>query len=1033
MRISLKVKLFAPLFIITVISCVFIFLVLLPHNVKAFKENHEVIAKKELQNVADLVGDMIIERDYSGLESIILSLQVHNEQWRNLHIHDEKGNRIFTLNSQELAGGNSVSTQKKDIVISDKKIGDIEIVSDYQKELDEIENKALEFIYIIVGLVLVIIIVTSISVELNVIRQLDKIIASAKRMSKGNYNIEQLNVGNDEIGRLSKMFINMRDGIVSHQEGMRQEFEARQQAQLEVDTKTRQISSILKHSSDSYISIDKDQTILFASDKIKDLFRINIDSIIGEKIWDIFPELASFLFKSVKNVSSKVNSIEQEIYYPPSSAWLHVKVYKTDDTISISMSNITEQKKIENILRESERHHRAVVDNVADGIITINFQGHILSLNAAVEKIFSIKADHAIGTSINNLVRNCGDNAVFWSSQKGHQAINMGVYQQCIGINNLMGEIAIEVNITKMYVNDDLQFIAIVRDISKRLEDDEQLRLAEKIFESNNEGIVITNTETEILRVNKSFLQITGYSKEEVIGSKINMLSSKRHSIEFYRKLWESLIQYGHWKGELWNKRKNGEIYPEWLSISSVKDESGEVINYVGIFSDITEKKQAEDRIFKMAHYDELTGLSNRAMFNIELAEAMEYASKLDTSTAILYLDLDHFKKVNDTLGHAVGDEVLRITANRLTTTIRGSDKVGRLGGDEFVVLIQDLLQLNHLSDIASNIIDKIRQPVEINQREVFLGASIGIAVYPQDADNSTDLIKNADAALYKAKNSGRNNYQFYSNEMNAKADERLVLESRLHRALKANEFVLHYQPQIDLNKEQMIGAEALVRWINPEIGMIPPFEFIPILEETGMIIPVGEWILKHACQQAKKWQDEGLGNFRMAVNISPHQFMFSDIVATVKKTLDATGLAPEYLELEITEGSIMTNAEENISKLKKFSDWGIKLSIDDFGTGYSSLAYLKRFPINTLKIDQSFVRNMHTDINDANIVKAIISLAKSLNFSVIAEGVEEDAHLKKLKEYGCDEIQGYYISRPLDEDNIKDFIQNKANTLQLL
>ena len=1032
MRISLKVKLFVPLLIITVISCAFIFLVWLPHNVKAFEENHDIIAKKELQNIADLVGNMIIERDYSGLESTILSLQVHNEEWKDLRVHDEKGNRIFTLSHQDTIDGNNISAQKKDIVISDKKIGNIEIVSDYQKELDEIENKALEFIYIIIGLVLVIIIVTSISVELNVIKELDKIIAAAKNISKGNYNIEHLNVSNDEIGRLSKMFINMRDGIVSHQEGMRQEFEARQQAQLEVDNKTKQISNILKHSSDSYISIDKGQNILFASDKIKDLFKINIDYIIGKNIWDIFPELASFLFKSVKDVSSKVNSIEQEIYYPLASAWLHVKVYKTDDTVSISISNITEQKKIENILRESEQHHRAVVDNVADGIITINFQGHILSLNTAAEKIFSVKEGYALGSSINNFIKNCGDSAVFWSPKKGHQAINMGVYQQCIGINDLTGEIAIEINITKMQINDDLQFIGIVRDISKRLEDEEQLRLAEKIFESNNEGIVITNTETEILRVNESFLQITGYSKEEVVGSKINILSSKRQNKEFYKKLWGSLIQYGHWKGELWNKRKSGEIYPEWLSISSVSDESGDVVNYVGIFSDITEKKQAEDRIYKMAHYDELTGLSNRAMFNIELAEAMEYASKLDSSIAILYLDLDHFKKVNDTLGHAVGDEVLRITANRLTTILRGSDRVGRLGGDEFVVLIQDLIQLNHLSSIASNIIDKIRQPLEINQREVFLGASIGIAVYPQDADNSTDLIKNADAALYKAKNSGRNNYQYYSNEMNDKADERLALESRLHRALNANEFVLHYQPQIDLNKKQMIGVEALVRWVNPELGMTPPFEFIPILEETGMIIPVGEWILKHACQQAKKWQDEGLGNFRMAVNISPHQFMFSDIVATVKKTLEDTGLAPEFLELEITEGSIMTNAEENISKLKKFSDWGIKLSIDDFGTGYSSLAYLKRFPINTLKIDQSFVRNMHTDNNDANIVKAIISLAKSLNFNVIAEGVEEAEHLQKLIEFECDEIQGYYISRPLDEDNIKDFIRNKAKTIQL-
>jgi diguanylate cyclase (GGDEF)-like protein len=389
----------------------------------------------------------------------------------------------------------------------------------------------------------------------------------------------------------------------------------------------------------------------------------------------------------------------------------------------------------------------------------------------------------------------------------------------------------------------------------------------------------------------------------------------------------------------------------------------------------------------------------------------------------VLYLDLDHFKKVNDTLGHPVGDEMLKVIASRLTGMLRDTDLVCRIGGDEFIVMLRNTKKTQHVSKVVQNLIQALSHPIELVGRELFIGTSVGVALYPQDATSGDELIKNADAALFRAKELGRNNYQFYSQEMNAKAVERLELETKLRRALEREEFVLHYQPQLDLRQGRVIGVEALVRWDNRELGLVSPAEFIPLLEDTGLIVPVGEWILRHACQRAKAWQQDGLGDIRIAVNIAPRQFLYSDIVATVAEVLRDTQLAPQLLELEITEGSIMVDADSNIHRLQQLADMGVQLAIDDFGTGYSSLAYLKRFPIDALKIDQSFVRDMHVDMNDANIVAAVIALGQNLGLRVIAEGVEEVLQLQHLRHLGCQEAQGYYISRPMPETKLRTFL----------
>lgn len=1022
MYLPLKLKLFIPLLVLSIASSILIFSLWLPHNHKLLMQDHHRILNVQLENISSTLSGMLLADDLGAFYSALDSLASHNEDWLDMKAYDEAGRLIYPLESINVEISESVHKQIHVIKYKQKKIGSIEVVADYSARHEELNNQAYQLLFILLGGFLLMAVVTSFSLKFFVLRPINVIDKAAKSISNGEYNLNMPNYSNDEIGNLAKRFSKMRDAIVDHQKKIMSEFEARQQAQIETKEKSDQILSILQNTSDAYISIDLEENILFLNEQAQLYFSLDAATVIGKNLWDNLPELSSYIYKAIHKTIKSNEPFDLEAFYPPADMWLAVHIFNCNKGVSISLRNITERKNIEQELRENERHQRAILENIADGILITNEQGKIISSNPAAEKIFGYTQTELKDSSVNSLMEYdvAAKHDGFLRSYQGHsEPVSIGVTSELVAKRKNNTLFPIEITVTKMLINDEVQLIAILRDVTERRKSEEQLRLADKIFESNNEGIVITDPSTGILRVNKAFLSITGYSEKEVLGEKIKLLASGRHDEHFYSEIWNCLKNEGHWKGEIWNRRKSGEIYPEWLSISPVYNQDNKVVNYVGIFSDITEKKEAEKRIFQMAHYDELTGVLNRAMFNIELSKEIQLTKNNLNSLAILYIDLDHFKKINDTFGHPIGDEVLCIIANRLTSILRGTDKVCRIGGDEFVVLLSNIDQIEHVSKIAKNIIEKLRLPIELNNRELFLGASIGVALYPQDAIEVDDLIRNADAALFMAKNSGRNNYQFYSNEMNAKASERLELESSLHRALDSQEFVLHYQPQIDLQEKKIIGVEALVRWMHPELGLVPPIDFIPVLEETGMIIPVGEWILFKACLQAKSWQEAGLGYIRIAVNISPHQFLYSDIVSTVDDALKISGLPAHLLELEITEGSIMTNTEDNIRLLQKFSDMGVKLSIDDFGTGYSSLAYLKRLPINTLKIDQSFVKNMHLDKNDENIVKAIISLGKSLDIRSIAEGVEEAEHLKQLEMMGCNEAQGYYISRPLSEDTL--------------
>ncbi len=549
-------------------------------------------------------------------------------------------------------------------------------------------------------------------------------------------------------------------------------------------------------------------------------------------------------------------------------------------------------------------------------------------------------------------------------------------------------------------------------------------KLADKIFEHSSEGVMITDPASNIINVNKAFTQVTGYSREEVTGKSPSLLNSGRQDAGFYRVMWQSLTETGHWQGEIWNRRKNGEVYLEWLSITAIMDSLGHATHYVAIFSDITTIKANEERLHHLAYYDALTELPNRILFNDRLNQAMARASRGNQMVAVMLLDLDRFKIINDTLGHMAGDTLLIDVARRVGDCMRESDTVARLGGDEFIVVLPDMDNINHASLVAQKIIDVLAQPFTLENQEVFITASIGISFYPSSGDNAETLVKTADIAMYHAKEQGRNNYQFYRNSASDETSALFALEHSLRRALERNELFLHYQPQIDIETGGITGMEALLRWQHPERGIIPPSDFIPLAEETGLIIPIGEWVLRSACAQNKEWQDAGLPPMIIAVNLSVRQLRQKNLVVRIEEILEETGLDPQWLELELTESMIMQNAEDSIQQLNDIKSLGITLAIDDFGTGYSSLSYLKRFPIDKVKIDQSFVQGVCSNLDDAAISQAIIALANSLNLKVTAEGVENPEQLSFLREHQCCDARGYLFSHPIPADAMTRMLQ---------
>ncbi|HSR36448.1 MAG TPA: EAL domain-containing protein, partial [Desulfurivibrionaceae bacterium] len=563
-----------------------------------------------------------------------------------------------------------------------------------------------------------------------------------------------------------------------------------------------------------------------------------------------------------------------------------------------------------------------------------------------------------------------------------------------------------------------LRMFGTVHDISEQRKATEELHLAANVFESSIEGILITDPSGRIEKVNRAFTEITGYSEEEALGKNPRILKSDRHDAAFFAAMWQALTQEGKWQGEIWNRRKNGEVYPQWLTITAIRDAKRRLSHYVAVFHDMTAIKVHEERLRYQAHHDALTTLPNRVLFRERLGLAMGYAQRHESKLALLFLDLDNFKRINDSLGHTVGDLILKEVAVRLKHCVREKDTVARHGGDEFIVLLEGVEHENDAIHAARRITEAIEPPFVLQEHELYLSASIGIAYYPEDGSDHETLIRNADTAMYRAKEEGRNTFQVFTPSMTQRVSDWLAVENSLRRALDRREFLLHYQPKIDLVSGKIVGAEALVRWKNSQGQLVSPRDFIPLAEDSGLVVAIGEWVLEQACRDAKTWCDQGF-HIQVSVNLSPRQFRQEDLTDMVAATLKKTGLPTECLGFEITEGTVMDNEQRALAVLGRLREMGITLSVDDFGTGYSSLYYLKHLPIDELKIDRRFIRDLPGHEDDCAIVAAIVSMAKSLKLKVVAEGVEERGQLAFLRERGCEQMQGYLFSRPVPFDEL--------------
>ncbi|MFD1097315.1 bifunctional diguanylate cyclase/phosphodiesterase [Shewanella litorisediminis] len=609
-----------------------------------------------------------------------------------------------------------------------------------------------------------------------------------------------------------------------------------------------------------------------------------------------------------------------------------------------------------------------------------------------------------------------------------HKAVKEGhpiVVAECIDRSLDKGNIWLETIKAPMYDTDGrlLGVIGTTRDIARYKAAEEQLLLTSKVFENAIEGVMITDSNGVITEINGAFETITGYSRDEVIGKTPKLLNSGRHEPDFFENLWRALKTQGHWHGEIWNRRKNGTLFAEQTSISAVYGEDGQIRCFVAVFSDISLLKQTEAEVAQLAWHDPLTRLPNRSKLNTITQQQIKLAANHKTRLALLLIDVDLFKHINDSFGHLAGDKVLLLLSERLSALLGAEDTLARIGGDEFVLLTQ-VRRRDDIPVILSAIQRAFDTSFDTSQGEsVRLSASIGIAVYPDDGDNPDTLLKNADAAMYRAKQQGRNRHAFYTEQMTQSSMHQLRLQTALRGAVKNGALSLVYQPKINLRTRKLIGVEALCRWTDHELGVISPAEFIPVAESIGLMPEIGLWVLKEACRQARIWRDQGLNPGRMAVNVSGSQLTGDNFADSVARVLKQTGLSPEALELEITESVVLDNPAGAIDILEKIRGMGVSLALDDFGTGYSSLSYLRKLPLNKLKIDQSFVRELPADQDSGAIAMAIIAMGDALKLGVIAEGVENEAQAEFLLRLGCIEAQGYLFARPLLASELKQLL----------
>ncbi|HEY8098548.1 MAG TPA: EAL domain-containing protein [Methylobacter sp.] len=821
---------------------------------------------------------------------------------------------------------------------------------------------------------------------------------------------------NDELGQVADSFNEMADG-----------FQALLTAHIEDENRLRAITDnartiiFMKDISGRYVHVNR---------LYEELFHIDNASIQGKTAYDVFPQdIADAIRKTEQEVIDSGQPLEVEELVPHDDGphtYISVKfplrrVSGEIYAICGIATDITERKQAEQSLRASEAFHRAVFDAAPDAILISDEQGIITQVNQYAEYLLGYPDGELPGQPIDILVPE--------RFRAKHKALHskfvatpsprpMGTGREILALRKDGSEIDVEISLSPIQTQHGLRIASVLCDISQRKQTEAELRIAAAAFESH-EAMVITDPNSVILRVNKTFTDSTGYTADEAVGCKMSVLKSGLHDAAFYTAMWECIMHTGTWQGEIWDRRKNGEIYPKWLTITAVTDTFGEVTHFVGTHLDITERKAAEEEIKQLAFYDPLTQLPNRRLLHNLLQQAKATSTRSCMYGAIMFIDLDNFKTLNDTLGHDKGDLLLQQVATRLSHCVRECDTVARLGGDEFVIMLENLSKTPQeaaiqVKTVGEKILVKLNQPYHLVGHNHHSTPSIGITLFSNHGRSIDELLKQADIAMYQSKAAGRNTLHFFDPTMQTSLTARASLETNLHRGLQKKQFILYYQAQVD-DEGRITGAEALVRWQHSQLGMVSPAEFIPLAEETGLILPLGHWVLETACAQLATWaRQRETAHLELAVNVSAREFRQADFVDQVLAVLNRTGADPCKLKMELTESMLVSNVEDIIAKMDSLKAKGVGFSLDDFGTGYSSLYYLKQLPLDQLKIDQGFIRDILIDLNDAAIAKMIVALAETMGLSVIAEGVETEAQRDFLASHGCRAYQGYLFSRPL-------------------
>jgi diguanylate cyclase (GGDEF)-like protein/PAS domain S-box-containing protein len=811
-----------------------------------------------------------------------------------------------------------------------------------------------------------------------------------------------------------------------------------------IETSLKRPFSTMARVSTTYDAIPNPVVIVNRSGKIVqvnqasiDFVDLKLDRIIGAEVHTLFHEQKDpkecelcFYIRHGAKLDHKEVEIRKDRFYQFS-----LTPILFDEEVHATIQVVTDVsvfRRAENRSVEQSKLSHTIINSIPDLIFYKDANENYLGCNSAFERFCGIKEGQLIGHD-DYLLFDAQTAAFFQEQDKKmlalqHSRRNEEWVTYPNGKRVLLDTLKTSFQNSK---GEAAGILGISRDITQMHRINEKLSLYKEVFVNTIDGIVITDSEGIIIEVNNAFCEVTQYSREEVIGNNPSFLSSGRQDLRFYEEMWSSLTNRKKWQGELWNMRKDGTVYPEWLNISMITDSDGEILHYIGAFSDITLIKETQSALQHMAYHDSLTQLPNRKMVRNHLKESIARMKRNQTIGAVLFLDLDKFKYVNDTFGHEVGDKLLIEVTTRLLGEIREVDMLGRIGGDEFIVLTEEHHCVETIEVLAQKLLTILIKPFEnINAENIHIGCSIGVSFFPNDGKDPSELIRQADLAMYQAKEGGRNQVILFDEKMDHNSYDRIIKENALRRALDRGEFRLYYQPQVDILNKKVIGVEALIRWKHPEFGLVPPNEFISLCEELKLIIPMGKWIIKEASRQLLVWRNAGIMVEKMSINLSGVQIVQADFIEEVLSIFKENSCDPTLIEFEITETSLIKNLNQSSAVLEELKSHGFKFAIDDFGTGYSSLAYLKKLPFDTIKIDREFIIDLPSDQHDISIVQTVLSLAKDIGYKVVAEGAEEHQQVKFLEQRGCDIIQGYYFSKALSANDFEHFYYEKLGKI---